>query len=117
MLDNSAQRIMGSSNGITHVDKAALGQLFAVLVLLFCKVQVIHGLCIQPGIIKRRAHLIRDRGQGLALQSVHAVHAFQRSSCVQFGGHHTRTSVSFRRSSSSASRAPDSGLMSPPRQP
>lgn len=108
---------MGGGNGIAHVDKAALGQLFAVLVLLFCKVQVIHGLCIQPGVIERRADLVRDHGQGLALQSVHAVHAFQRSGCVQFGGHHTRTSVSLRQSSSSASRAPDSGLMSPPRQP
>ena len=67
MLDNSAQRIMGSSNGITHVDKAALGQLFAVLVLLFCKVQVIHGLFVQPGVIERRADLVRDRGQGLVL--------------------------------------------------
>ena len=67
LLDNSAQRIMGSGNGIAHVDKAALGQLFAVLVLLFCKVQVIHRLCIQPGVIKRRAHLIRHCGQGLVL--------------------------------------------------
>ena len=105
MLDNSAQRIMGSSNGITHVHEAALGQLFAVLVLLFCKVQVIHRLCIQPGVIERRADFVRDHGQGLALQSVHAVHAFQRSGCVQFGGHHTRTSVSFRRSSISDCRS------------
>ena len=96
---------MGGGNGIAHVDKAALGQLFAVLVLLFCKVQVIHRLCIQPGVIERRADLVRDHGQGLALQSVHAVHAFQRSGCVQFGGHHTRTSVSFRRSSISACRS------------
>ena len=68
LLDNGAtQCIMGGGNGIAHVDKAALGQLFAVLVLLFCKVQVIHGLCIQPGIIKRREHLIRHGGQGLVL--------------------------------------------------
>ena len=55
MLDNSAQRIMGSSNGITHVHEAALGQFLAVLVLLFGKVQVLHGLVGQPGIVERRA--------------------------------------------------------------
>ena len=58
---------MGGGNGIAHVDKAALGQLFAVLVLLFCKVQVLHNLVGQPGIVERRAHLIRHGGQGLVL--------------------------------------------------
>ena len=67
MLDNSAQRIMGSSNGITHVHEAALGQFFAVTVLILSKVQVIHRLCIQPGVIERRADFVRDRGQGLVL--------------------------------------------------
>ena len=58
---------MGGGNGIAHVDKAALGQLFAVLVLLFCKVQVIHGLLVQPRVIERWADLVRDHGQGLVL--------------------------------------------------
>ena len=50
---------MGGGNGIAHVDKAALGHLFAVAVFVLGKVQVLHGLVSQAGIIKRRAHCIR----------------------------------------------------------
>lgn len=60
--DNSAQRIMGSGNGIAHVDKAALGHLLTVAVFVLGKVQVLHGLVGQAGIIKRRAHRIRHGG-------------------------------------------------------
>ena len=58
---------MRNGDGIAHVNQAALGQFLAVLVLLFGKVQVLHGLVGQPGIVKRRAHLIRHGGQGLVL--------------------------------------------------
>ena len=47
--------------------ESSLGQFFAVTVLILSKVQVIHRLCIQPGVIERRADLVRDRGQGLVL--------------------------------------------------
>ena len=67
MLDNSAQRIMGGGNGIAHVHKATLGHLLAVAVFVLGKVQVLHGLVGQPGIVERRAHLVRNRGQGLVL--------------------------------------------------
>ena len=58
---------MGGGNGIAHVHKATLGHLLAVAVFVLGKVQVLHGLAGQAGIIKRRAHRIRHGGQGLVL--------------------------------------------------
>ena len=68
MLDNgTAQRIMGGGDGIAHVHKAAFGHLLAVAVFVLGKVQVLHGLVSQAGIIKRRALVLPDKGQGLVL--------------------------------------------------
>lgn len=67
LCDNSAQRIMGGGDGIAHVDKAAFGHLLAVPVFVLGKVQVLHGLVGQAGIVKRRALVLPDESQGFVL--------------------------------------------------
>lgn len=59
--------IMRSGNGVAHMYQPAFSHLLAVAVFIFGKVQIFHGLFGQAGIVKRRALVLADKGQGLVL--------------------------------------------------